>query len=96
MDIDEAVFYEVRNMLCPKCGKEMEHGYLQVGPSVGLGLFWFDRLFEYGQQFIAEKKRLMQIPAPRNIEGFRCPKCKIVMFEYGLRRKGNGGGAEGV
>jgi hypothetical protein len=85
-------------MKCPKCGGEMEHGYLQVGASVGLGVFWFDRLFEHGQQFKAKKERLMTtIAAPRNIEGFRCPECKIVLFEYGKegrkaesRRRGNG------
>jgi transcription initiation factor IIE alpha subunit len=87
MDVDEAVSYEVGKMLCPKCGKEMEQGYLQIGSSVGLGVFWFDRLFEHGQQFTAKKKRLMSVPAPRNIEGFRCPKCKVVLFEYGAEKQ---------
>ncbi|MGD0057176.1 MAG: PF20097 family protein [Methanomassiliicoccales archaeon] len=82
-------------MLCPKCGTEMEHGYLQIGSSVALGVFWFDRRFEHGQQFMANKERLMHAPAPRNIEGFRCQKCKVVLFEYGLMEKGNGGGTEG-
>ena len=67
--------------------KEMEHGYLQIGSSVALGVFWFDRLFEHGQQFTAKKKRLMSVPAPRNIEGFRCPKCKVVVFEYGIKTR---------
>ena len=44
-------------MLCPKCAMEMEHGYLQVGPSVNLGIYWFDRPFEHGEQFLAKKNR---------------------------------------
>ena len=83
-------------MFCPKCGGEMERGYLQIGTSVALGVFWFDRRFEHGQQFTAKKKRLMTtFPAPRNIEGLGCPKCKFVMFEYGKRKEGSGGEAEG-
>jgi phage FluMu protein Com len=70
-------------MKCPKCDGEMEHGYLQIGASVGFGVFWFDRLFEHGEQFAAGKERLITAFPPRNIEGFRCPNCKIVVFEYG-------------
>lgn len=72
-------------MKCPKCGNEMEHGYLQIGSSVGLGVFWFDRLFEHGEQFAARKERLITPFPPHNIEGFRCPKCKVVLFEYGKK-----------
>ena len=89
MDVDELVSYEVGKMLYPECGNEMEHDYLQIGQTVGLGVFWFDRTFEHGQQFTAKKKRLMHVLAPRNIEGFRCPKCKVVLFEYGERKKGS-------
>ncbi|MDD1766164.1 MAG: PF20097 family protein [Methanomassiliicoccales archaeon] len=81
-------------MNCPKCGNEMEHGYLQIGQTMGLGVFWFDRTFEHGQQFMAKRKRLMHVVAPRNIEGFRCPKCKIVLFEYGAEKEEDDMGAE--
>ena len=77
-------------MICPKCGKEMEHGYLQIGSSVALGVFWFDRLFEHGEQFLAKKNRILNAPIPRNIEGFRCPKCKVVLFEYGKKNREEG------
>jgi ssDNA-binding Zn-finger/Zn-ribbon topoisomerase 1 len=74
-------------VICPKCGTEMEHGYLQMGPSVNLGIYWFDRPFEHGEQFLAKKNRIMNAPIPLNVEGFRCPKCKVVLFKYEEKKK---------
>ncbi len=64
-------------MECPKCGGEMEKGYLI---SDGLNLRWDHERHNFiakGEVLEATVIKLL------NFEAYRCARCKLVLFYYG-------------
>jgi hypothetical protein len=71
-------------MKCPKCGKEMEHGFLNL-PSME-NLEWHDRKNEMSMLPRDLKIDILIEPSPWNgyqIEGDRCIEDQILVLEYG-------------
>jgi hypothetical protein len=70
---------------CPKCGGEMERGYLPVGMK---GLLWSTKKHKWGasslwqesvENLIGNKLRFYMV----NVEAYRCVKCKLLLAYYG-------------
>jgi predicted RNA-binding Zn-ribbon protein involved in translation (DUF1610 family) len=65
-------------MNCPKCGQEMEEGFIQAG--AGIFLVWTDKLkiwAYHGTDIIAEAG--FHNP---HLKGHRCSRCRIIVSEY--------------
>ena len=65
---------------CPICKENMEKGYvIAAGPAI----FWSEKPRKWTTIGF---ERLIVVGHPRisqaNAEGYRCPKCKIVLFTY--------------
>jgi hypothetical protein len=70
---------------CPKCGGEMERGYIPIGIR---GLRWSTRKHKWGasslfqgsvENLIGNRLRFYMA----NVEAYRCAKCKLVLAYYG-------------
>ncbi len=68
----------------PKCGCEMENGFLQT--TGGSALFWVNRLMPMGlgiwkkdAQIVSQELKLNVHTIPAHI----CKKCRMVVGEYG-------------
>jgi phage FluMu protein Com len=76
---------------CPKCGDEMEHGYIITGSSsVSFhGAVTIELLSWKGDTSDDQEQLFRSIGghgAIIRIEGYRCPACKIVAFSYDKTR----------
>jgi hypothetical protein len=84
-------------MKCPKCGGEMEEGYSHIkGPYGGEG-WWSVEKPGYHKLW-----KMPNLDPPRGAikimdtsreedfakEGFRCPKCRVIIFNYGEEKEG--------
>ncbi len=79
-------------MKCPKCGQEMEEGYVTLATTEGAWLHWskhkkyFVGLWERVKCKRAELGTLMQnIPSSKKncqSTGTRCTRCRLALFEY--------------
>jgi uncharacterized protein (UPF0212 family) len=67
-------------MKCPKCGGELEKGFLISNES----LFWDTKTHKFFAEFsgeiLASKSTRITF---QNLEPYRCKNCKLVIFEYG-------------
>jgi len=79
-------------MICPKCGKEMKHGYLSSGfitdaishnPLYGVTrAYWGDEKKpapSISDEVISKAEWLY---GSFHIEGFRCEDCRTIMLKY--------------
>jgi len=68
---------EILSMKCPRCGGELEKGYLQAPH----GLFWdvkqHDNTVLHSEELIASL-----YVGIANKEAFRCSKCQLVVLPY--------------
>jgi uncharacterized C2H2 Zn-finger protein len=79
-------------MKCPKCGQEMEEGYVTLMPSHNAWLYWSrEQLPGFwgrvkGNEIWKERVTLMQKLIARDgnsfSKGSRCANCRLVLFEY--------------
>lgn len=87
---------EREKMICPKCGKEMEHGAL--GPSAKGSLFWAgDEYFKSKiANFFTERNAInnggIHIPVGNGVinsrtEAWACRKCNFVLIDCNRTRK---------
>jgi hypothetical protein len=62
---------------CPKCGGELENGFLHAGR----GIFWDTK--EHKWQVLSSQSLIPQwrFTIPR-VQAKRCLKCRLVVFEY--------------
>ena len=69
---------ELKKIKCPKCGKEMSHGYI-----AGKGMLWWTQQEKTKTLFRAKwlKKKVDWWNAP-TLEAVRCEECKIGLFRY--------------
>jgi len=67
---------DVKN--CPKCGRELEKGVIQVSPRGGDIVFW-------GAENI-EEKLITQYWQIRDLPAWRCKKCQLAIFPYGEKK----------
>ena len=69
---------ELKKIKCPKCGKEMSHGYI-----TGKGMLWWTQKEKTKTLFRAKwlKKKIDWWNAP-TLEAVRCEECKIGLFRY--------------
>ena len=90
--------YEVKNTLdgivCPRCGKEMHHGYIRAGG--GLWLVWFPwkkqatnwNMLKFGAPFFKRGSvddGMSLLPAAMeayNAPALNCLECKLVLLDY--------------
>ena len=64
---------------CPKCGKEMESGYLEAESLVG-GAKWQEK-----RSVLGIGGELLMKPNASGLvylQGSRCPHCRILMLKY--------------
>jgi hypothetical protein len=78
---------EISAIECPRCGKEMETGYLLYNPAPAFSMIWRRGSFEGQEKFKMKEMRLLSSFAPVNIEGYRCPECELLILEYGKAKK---------
>jgi Zn-finger nucleic acid-binding protein len=67
-------------MKCPKCDTEMENGYIITN-----AIRWSKKKHTqvaFGQEVIVP----WHITALSNVEAFRCPQCRLVLFHYEIPR----------
>lgn len=69
-------------MNCPKCGKEMEHGYLQIPTAELTNLVWLDKKYEPSMVQSDVKRVVIRDHNYHQMEGYRCPSDRIIAFEY--------------
>lgn len=79
-------------MKCPKCGQEMEEGYVTLTSSENAHLYWsseelpgfWERV--KGKKVWKERVTLMHkgffSEVNQQIKGSRCANCRLVIFEY--------------
>ena len=67
-------------MNCPECGGAMEKGFI-----ISNAVRWSDKKhtqWALGQEVIIP----VNLAALSNVEAFRCPKCRLVLFHYQIPR----------
>jgi predicted RNA-binding Zn-ribbon protein involved in translation (DUF1610 family) len=70
---------------CPKCGKEMERGYIPIGMR---GLQWSTKKHKWFADSLWQKS-VESLTGDTfrvfigNVEAYRCEKCKLVLAYYG-------------
>jgi len=66
---------------CPKCGGEMEEGMIRADPVSGpINIWWVPP----NVGFLSNQGERIGFGFTRvEFKGFRCPKCRIVIFSYG-------------
>lgn len=64
---------------CPNCEEDMEKGYVIAS---GGAMFWSEEPRKWTtigfERLILGSPRISQV----NVEGYRCSKCKIILFSY--------------
>jgi len=66
-------------MECPKCGDEMEKGFLVMysfGSTFGIGTYWCK------DSGLSKTTDRVNLPRGLKREAQICKKCKVVQFEY--------------
>jgi len=90
-------------MKCPRCGQEMESGYLIIQATHGdFGILamlikWNTRKIEHGIAGLDGGEVLFASSGFfkfGNIEAYRCSSCQVVTFEYILKGQGGVGDKE--
>jgi rubredoxin len=81
----------VQLLKCPKCGQEMESGYLNVqalpGPraiSAGVSVYWIDYMKSHEKKISGKFSLLL---ANIDIEAYRCQNCQYIVFSYEKKEK---------
>lgn len=76
-------------MKCPRCGKEMEHGYAEMssGAAGPQGVMFAFTTLRWKGDTTHSKEQLFStqiggVGAMLKIEAYRCPDCKVVAFSY--------------
>ena len=73
-------------MQCPRCGGDMEAGYLAAGQWI-LNLFTRIEWYEREPRFMAYAgDPLCRQGSPASIEAVRCRSCRLVTFTYDTER----------
>lgn len=78
-------------MNCPKCGKEMEKGMLEVtsGGYLQGALRWYSGLEKnqatVGRETVALRRGIGG--AYFHVPGYRCSDCELAVIEYGLENE---------
>jgi hypothetical protein len=62
---------------CPKCGGPLEKGYIHAPR----GIYWDTEKHDWNVLFSEELLSQFALTMPK-AQGFRCPKCKLVLFSY--------------
>ena len=77
------LFFEMVDVNCPKCGKEMEHGYLHLYTTGIFNAEWTRKKVvpSMTPEYI-EWETISRRSPPGQIEGFRCHDDKIIVFSY--------------
>ncbi len=72
-------------MNCPKCGIEMEPGYLSSWTYMGISLLG-PKLYGFGVDWYGgdkpERLRKAGLGGEVKIDGFRCKNCRLVLLQY--------------
>lgn len=72
-------------MKCPKCGGEMEHGFLAVHAESVYTIDWYDKKLEMAFTPTPIKREPIITPSlwwMTEIEGFRCSADHLVVLDY--------------
>jgi len=75
----------IEPMECPECGEPMETGYVTTAARLSWrnwtdrtwAIFGFKKLPGTGPAFVGSNK----------LSGFRCRRCELVVFRYGVHKK---------
>ncbi|NLJ57228.1 MAG: hypothetical protein GX339_00095 [Tissierellia bacterium] len=69
---------KIRNLYCPKCGEEMEEGYVHSRKQILWSEDGKSRLYDlYDENLVP-----MGVRRSNKVPGLRCKECKLVLFEY--------------
>ena len=66
-------------MRCPECNALMEEGLLPVAD----GLHWVRGRQPGGNIMAEDVPGTHAVMRPNRMEGYRCKKCKLILFRYG-------------
>jgi ssDNA-binding Zn-finger/Zn-ribbon topoisomerase 1 len=80
INLNEDAYVVNRSMMnCPRCGKDMEHGYIRAESFIG-GIKWMREKStkSLGLETVAKPDMLGFV----FIEGFRCPECRLICSQY--------------
>ena len=68
---------EHEDMKCPRCGGALEVGFIQLQR----GAYWDTKKHNWRTQESKALISMWNFPMP-NARGWRCPKCRLAIFEY--------------
>jgi hypothetical protein len=73
-------------MKCPKCGEEMEHGFVTITATRDIrNIEWYEKKLEMSFNPPSIKREILFDPSSRwmaQVEGFRCISDRLVVMEY--------------